>query len=101
MSRKALRTIDTREHTAASIGASSRDNDRSAIVIKIGAALRVINKSEAALNERLGFVLGAVVDPLDVVLLRPEIPSSMADTIVSAIETAERSRRRVTRCAKT
>src|SRR5690349_9955498 len=56
---------------------------------------------EATLIKRFGSVLRAVVDPLDVVLLRPEITSSMADAIISAVVTSERSRRRVTRCAKT
>ena len=84
-----------------SIGTSPRDSDYSAIVIKIGAALRVINVSETALKERLGSVLGAVVDALDLVLLGPEIPRGMADAIICAVVTTERSRQDRTRCAKT
>src|SRR5215813_6513404 len=84
-----------------SIGTSPRDSDYSAIVIKIGAALGVINVSETALKECLGSVVGAVVDALDLVLLRPEIPRSMADAIICAVVTTERSRQDRTRCAKT
>ena len=75
-----------------SIGASPRDNNRSAIIIKIGAALGVVNVGETALIERFGSVLRAVVDALDLVLLRPKITSSMADAIICAVVTTERSR---------
>ena len=75
---------------------SPRNSNRSAIVVKIGAPFRVIDVGEAALIERLGSVLGAVVYVLNLVLLRPEVPRSMADTIVGAVVTTERSRRRLT-----
>jgi len=84
-----------------SIGRSPRDNNRSAIIIKIGAALWVVNVGEAALIERLGSVLGAVVYVLNFALLGPEIPCSVADAIIGAVVTAERSRRRGTSRAKT
>jgi hypothetical protein len=84
-----------------SMGTSPRDSDHSAIVIKIGAALGVIDVSETALQERLGSVLGAVVDALDLVLFGPEIPRGMADAIIYAVVTTERPRQDRTRCAKT
>ena len=74
-----------------SIRTSPRDDNRPAIVIKFGATLRVINVGEAALIGRRGSVLGAAFDVLDLVLLRPEIPRSMADAFISAVETTERS----------
>ena len=76
-----------------------RGQNRLAVIVHIGAALRVIDVRKTSFVESFGPVLGAFVNVLDPALLGPAVSSSMPYAIVGAVIAAKGARRRLPCCA--
>jgi hypothetical protein len=81
------------------VGSPSRDQDRYAVVVQIGAALGIVYVCETPLVERIGAARWALGNVLNPTFLSPLISSSMPHAIVCTVIAPKRPPRCLARCA--